>query len=302
MTDAASPTAGPVPIFALYGNRAGEARPDWVHCESIAARSALYDWEIAPHRHESFRQILVVRAGGGAAWAGGREAAIAPGFVAVVPPLAVHGFRFSPDIDGHVITVVETRLRGLLGGAPSDWLSRPVMGVTAPSHRARIWGHAALVAEELAGRAPDRRIAVEAALMLLLTAARRGLGGDERPGPDAAGPAARHVARFRALVDRHFRVERSVAAYAGRIGVTPAHLNRCCLGELGLGAGALIRERVVEEARTDLTFSDLSIKQIAHGLGFSDPAYFTRLFTKAVGCPPGRFRDLARARIAGRSG
>lgn len=303
-----SPTvlpSGPVPVYALYGNRAEEPRPNWVHCESIAARSALYDWEIDPHRHEAFRQILFVRAGGGEAWLAGRRAAIEPGFLVLVPPLAVHGFRFTPDIDGHVITVVEARLRDFLAGASdlTDWLARPVMGVVPAGPRARMAAQAEIVADELASPAPDRRLMVEAALTLLLATARRALGpGASDPDAGHDGPAARHVSRFRALIDRHFREEKSVGAYAGRMGLTPAHLNRCCVRVLGIGAGALIRERVIEEARGDLTFSDLSVKQIALGLGFSDPAYFTRLFAKRVGCPPARFRALARARIAAGAG
>ena len=33
--------------------------PDVVHCETIAARSAFYDWTIGPHRHERLHQLLL---------------------------------------------------------------------------------------------------------------------------------------------------------------------------------------------------------------------------------------------------
>ena len=60
-----------IPSYALYGeehapDQAPEHAPDladFLHIETIAARSALHDWEIAPHRHSGFIQILLVRDG-----------------------------------------------------------------------------------------------------------------------------------------------------------------------------------------------------------------------------------------------
>jgi len=39
-----------------------------------------------------------------------------------------------------------------------------------------------------------------------------------------------------------------------------------------------------------LIYSDDSVKQIAYGLGFNDPAYFTRFFTKAATISPLQFK------------
>ena len=35
-----------IPVFKLYGDGADWPTPDLLHCESIAARSRLHDWEI----------------------------------------------------------------------------------------------------------------------------------------------------------------------------------------------------------------------------------------------------------------
>ena len=40
-----------IPVFKLYGDGADWPTPDLLHCESIAARSRLHDWEIGAHRH-----------------------------------------------------------------------------------------------------------------------------------------------------------------------------------------------------------------------------------------------------------
>ena len=56
------------PSIQTY-NLFGESRdlPDVVHCETIAARSVLHNWEFAPHRHARLHQILLIERGGGEA-------------------------------------------------------------------------------------------------------------------------------------------------------------------------------------------------------------------------------------------
>src|SRR6478735_23861 len=52
-----------LPAYALYGEAGRAPAVDPLHCESIAARSRLHDWEIRPHRHESLCQVLIVERG-----------------------------------------------------------------------------------------------------------------------------------------------------------------------------------------------------------------------------------------------
>src|SRR5258705_11204258 len=56
-----------LPTYALYGETGGKSGLGvdigWLHCESIAERSRLHDWEIGAHRHESLFQLLVIRSG-----------------------------------------------------------------------------------------------------------------------------------------------------------------------------------------------------------------------------------------------
>jgi AraC family transcriptional activator of pobA len=44
------------------------------------------------------------------------------------------------------------------------------------------------------------------------------------------------------------------------------------------------------EAKRALTYSDATVAEIGYSLGFSDPAYFSRFFTKRAGSSPSRFR------------
>jgi AraC family transcriptional activator of pobA len=46
----------------------------------------------------------------------------------------------------------------------------------------------------------------------------------------------------------------------------------------------------MREARRNLAYTDQSVTTIAYALGYSDPAYFSRVFTRSAGVPPRDFR------------
>lgn len=109
--------------------------------------------------------------------------------------------------------------------------------------------------------------------------------GAGRPRPDSI------TARFTALVDRDFRKEHRVAAYAAGLGVTPGHLTLLCKTALGLTAGAVIHQRLAAEAKRLLLFTETPVADIGFALGFDDPAYFSRFFRRLAGVSPRRYRS-----------
>ena len=115
-------------------------------------------------------------------------------------------------------------------------------------------------------------------------------------GPAKAGRAAQLVAVFRDQVEQRYRQTRRVADYAGAVGVSHTHLNRLCRQVLGRSALAVIEDRIALEARRQLLFSTLSIKQIGAELGYDDPGYFTRFVTRMLGMPPAALREEMRKR------
>jgi AraC-like DNA-binding protein len=55
--------------------------------------------------------------------------------------------------------------------------------------------------------------------------------------------------------------------------------------------GALINDRLLTEAKRNLLYSGMTVNEIGASLGYVDPAYFNRFFSRNVGLSPGRFRD-----------
>lgn len=283
-----------VPTYALYGETEREIPADWLHCESIPARSALFDWEIGLHRHRRFFQILNITAGHAECRIGEDLVVLEPPAVVTVPPGLPHGFRFSPDIGGHVITMLDQQLGQVLRHSPEAQavFVRPYalsLGGN-PALAQQVAGSVAAIASEFPGSAPGRLGLIEAHMTILLVGVGRLLAetsaGEEAPGRRTE----RHAAAFRVLLDREFRRQRSVTYYASQLGVSEVHLNRICRSACGTSALGMINRRVMLEASRDLIFTVMTVKEIAYSLGFDDPAYFTRFFTKHAGMTPTAFR------------
>lgn len=87
---------------------------------------------------------------------------------------------------------------------------------------------------------------------------------------------------------------RSLDELAAAAGLSRFHFCRLFKKETGRSPWQYVLDRRVERARELLLGSPLSIKQIATHLGFDNPDYFARLFKRACGVTPRRYRGLQR--------
>jgi AraC family transcriptional activator of pobA len=285
---------GPVPRFFLYGEPPRDADERFVHVETIADRSRLYEWHIRPHAHRELHQVLVILSGGGEMQAETqREAFQAPALL-TVPAGVVHGFVFFPETEGYVVTFAEALLRGL---AREEHAFRPLFltpGCASlaadPAQQQDLADALPRLRRELAWQAPASTAAVRARLTTILVSAVRAL---QRPatGISAASSArAALVARFREKMEAHLRIGLTIAQYAKALNVTPARLRAACLEISGKPPVRVLEERILLEAKRTLTYTDMTVAETAYYLGFSDPAYFSRFFRKLAGESAAAFR------------
>ncbi len=111
---------------------------------------------------------------------------------------------------------------------------------------------------------------------------------------DALGGGAPTAQRFRQLVELHYRDNLGLDDFSRMLGVTRAHLHEACVRALGRPPQQLVHERLHVEARMRLRETAQTIEQIAYSLGFRDPAYFSRFFSRRSGMSPGAYRKAAR--------
>lgn len=116
--------------------------------------------------------------------------------------------------------------------------------------------------------------------------------------PAGSAPALRPTheayAWFRDHIDEHFDSWHKVGQYADRLGYSARTLNRLAREHTGLSAKQLIDERVVLEAKRQLSHADASVSEIASLLGFDDASNFSSYFHRRVGMTPGTFRTRSR--------
>ena len=286
-----------LPTYALYGETGGKpaygADIGWLHCESIAERSRLHDWEIGVHRHESLFQLLAIRSGSCDTTLDGQRLKLRGPCLVTVPALVVHGFHFSPDVKGIVATVLEQRVQGLLDGDPAlkEHVLRPHAQAISRDTATGIDRAVQALLREYHGHADWRGVALDVTLLHLLVLAGRALTDVARASEPHGQRALDHVQRFRHAIARRFREQPSMAACADELGITPTQLNRACQQVLGHNALGVLHARLLLEAQRELAYTTMSVKQIAFGLGFADAAYFTRFFQRHTGRTPSASRE-----------
>lgn len=284
-----------VPRYHLYGENDRADDFDFFHIETIRARSAPLGWSLDAHSHIHLFQCLMMTDGEGRLTDDKGERRIAPDTIVFTPPGVVHGWEFTPDTQGYVVSFTHDYLAGSDDGRD---LVRLLAGQGESNHlvvpsgddRLKVCRYLQEMAEEFENG--KRRRLVFRPLMTLLLA--RMFAGAEEAGELDAAPGF-SLFRFRALVDTHFRSERTPEFYASEMGMPVARLNRYCRLFTDRTAAQSIRDRIVLEAKRQLAFSSLPVSEIAYDLGFDDPAYFSRVFRKDTGESPQEFRNRQKA-------
>jgi len=302
------PNMDGIQSYSLFG----ESRhlPDVLHCETIAARSVLHGWELAPHRHLRLHQLLLIESGSGSAQLDGDRQALFAGALINVPPGHVHAFRFQPHTQGWVTTLADEFMDQLfvrVGDVRRD-LARPAIVRADPWIRqtmGQIW-------QEFSGRSKARALVLRGLSACLLGWTARAMAHNapaevpvhapahmsthmSTPAPAAMpastpAPESDLLQRLQALIEAHFAQPWRVADYARALCVSPTHLSRVARASTGVSALRLIEARRMREARRNLAYTHLSIATIADTLGYTDPAYFSRAFTRDAGLSPRSFR------------
>lgn len=279
-----------IPRFFLYGEPPQAVGERFLHLESLDDRSRPANWNIRPHTHANLNHVFHITEGGGEMRADGATLAFAAPCLLTVPAGVVHGFSWENDSHGQVLTVSGAFFEELAARAPelAEVFARPAAlscaaAKLAPDAFARL-------AEELAWSAPGHRVAVEALLLSILVEVLRLSQYATDAERRRTGPQAALVASFRALVEARYRTETPVEVYAAELNAHPKRLRAACLGVAGATPLRIIQERRLLEAKRLLLYSNMTVAETAFYLGFQDPAYFTRFFTKSCDLSPNRFR------------
>ncbi|WP_339538578.1 helix-turn-helix domain-containing protein [Pseudomonas sp. RA_15y_Pfl2_54] len=284
-----------IPVFKLYGESLDWPTPDLLHCETISSRSREHQWEIKPHRHADLCQLLFVFKGQAELEIEGQRTQLHTPAIQVLPPLSVHGFRFSEDVEGFIVTLA-TPLIHHLQAQLGDSVNALALAESYSAGKDGDYLNSLFTAlqAEYNGHQPAREMLMHSLVSVIMVwVSRQAIvrhNASQRPQRQRE-----YLNGFIQLVEETYRQHVKVEDLAHRLGISVSHLNGTCRELAGQPALQIMHERQLLEAKRLLTYTSMTIYEMSELLGFSDPTNFTRLFRRRVGISPKAFRDRLKA-------
>lgn len=102
------------------------------------------------------------------------------------------------------------------------------------------------------------------------------------------------IQELRTLIDQHYKEERKLGFYAGKLHLSESGLHKLMGKYLDKTFTELMYDKLLIDAKKQLFTTNHSVKEISYDLGFNDPAYFSRFFKKQCTITPEQYRRVIR--------
>lgn len=246
------------------------------------------------HRH-SFYHLVFFTSGSGKQQIDFKQFDVKSGLIYFMVPGQVHHWQFETEPEGYIINFSSDYLSGFLlnsaylanfsffSGAPNDQVIE--LNEVAQQKITSIFES---ILKEGETELPYNDDLVKVLLLTLFIEIARTLPSFSQTTQNNYNQTL--LKNFKELIEANFAKLRLPKQYAALLYITPNHLNALCNDFLGVSAGALIRERVILEAKRLLINLDLMVAEIADQLHFTDQSYFIKFFKKYEGITPEKFR------------
>lgn len=96
-------------------------------------------------------------------------------------------------------------------------------------------------------------------------------------------PLNNYAYQYKELLEKNISEKTRVADYAEMMNISRVTLNKAVMREFGLSAVHLLKQRLLQEVKSDLLFTGLSVKEIAYRLHFSEANHLMRFFKQMTG-------------------
>ena len=115
--------------------------------------------------------------------------------------------------------------------------------------------------------------------------------------PRVSGFIQDEIDRARLFFDEHYNEEISIKQYAVSRNMSTSWFNRSFRSAVGTSPMQYILDVRIRNAQTLLETTDYSVTSIAALVGYENPMYFSRLFRKAKGLSPSKYRKTFREKF-----
>ena len=284
-----------IPTFKLFQGLAEWPSTEILHHEHIQHRAEGHEGNIQTHRHLDLFHMLYISKGSARIVVDGEQQVVDAPLIATVPPLCVHGFEtIDKNVHGHLLTIPGSSMQHILSHADNDvgivenallLRGKPSEKFTEADQLIR------QIANEFRQQGNSRFMAIQSLARLLFVWIIRRHLEDSTSQVSTLDRDAQRIRKFKSLIEQNFSKGKSINDYAGELGISSAQLNNICRNKVGKSALQIVHERTTLEAKRQLIYTTLNVSQVAYNLGFNDPAYFTRFFSKNTGQSPKQFRQ-----------
>ncbi|OOV88183.1 4-hydroxyphenylacetate catabolism regulatory protein HpaA [Oceanospirillum linum] len=270
-----------------------------IHFDVLGRMADFFGRDMPVHLHAQFLQIHFIHGGKSHFYIDEAVYNCEGASVFLTPPAIPHSFMTQKGITGYVLTVHQSMIWYLLSDSQNKQLDseriRPICIEKRKlnDQQLTLWHRLEhsfeALQDEWQGAHSDKNFALESIVRLLLLQIMR-LAPENSETQMVASEELRLFRRFSELLEQQFRNRWSLSQYCSTIGVSESRLNHICQRVANCPPKKLIHERVLQESKRMLRYSNLSINDIGFELGFTDPSYFSRFFRKQTGLTPKDFR------------
>ena len=235
--------------------------------------------------------VILVNSGSGSADIDFRSVAMSAGQLGIIAPGQVHAnicikdcelwmLRMAPDImdDDYRYQLDEFAMTGNPVILPEDTVKI-------------LWDALKFLSTLMAtmnGRQPMKSVLFNMLNVILGIITPRVLNGEMKP----RRRSTEITVKFKRMLPLYVRKEKRPSFYANELCISGVYLNEVVKKNTGKTPSEWINIAILLDAKRLLRSTAMTVKEIAHELGFDDHAYFSRLFKKNTNITPLEFRNL----------
>ncbi|MEM6349006.1 MAG: helix-turn-helix domain-containing protein [Bacteroidota bacterium] len=266
--------------------------------------------QIDPFRHSFY--AIAIKVGGKGTVVTGHHTDFPEGSVVFFnSPFQILSWDIAPDWEGYYVMMTQEFLSNsvlfndLLEHYPFLKIEEAIPFNLNPEEESEILEIFGRIYKEYHSEKADKFEFINAYVLMLLTHIKRYFYQQlkhEEADKVIRSADVKLLSRYQKLIELHLREEADVAAnaklhspsyYADLLNIHPNHLNAVVKGISGKTALQHIHSHLIHLAKSYLTQTNLSIKEIAYQLQFDSPNNFNNFFKKHTENTPGAYRKMA---------
>lgn len=228
---------------------------------------------------------------------GNQQVRVKPGEMLLIPTgKLVQPMMVSTDVDANALLISDTVLKSVLGSQISIWnramYMKEIYVLEDTSWAMDMGRYTASIFQNISEPVLYSEIIHSFLRTMLLFVCEDLLRKEAMSEKDDASSTHEKEIfnNFLQLISHEQQKRQQVSVYAGKLNITPKYLSAVCKKVSGKTPMRWITESVMEDCYNQLLKTDLSVKEIAHLLGFPNSSFFGQYFRDQAGVTPMEYR------------